>query len=73
MHVVRNWMNTRKTTIRYGIAEFASSKWKVFSLLRQGDFYASKKFHQIAKVHGSISLLTPQRRRGSLRIVLLQI
>jgi len=47
-------MNTRKTMIHYGIAAFASSKWKVLLLLRQGDFYVSKKFHQIAKVHGSI-------------------
>ena len=54
MHVVRKWMNIRKTMIHYGIAEFASSKWKPFLLLRQGDFYVSKKFHQIAKVHGSI-------------------
>ena len=54
MHVVRKWMNTRKTMIHYGIAEFALSKWKAFLLLLQGDFCVPKKFHQIARVQGSI-------------------
>ena len=48
-------MNIRKTMIHYAIAEFASSKWKVFLLLRQGDFYFRRNFIKLREFMGLFS------------------